>query len=608
MAHLNAQIAAQTAKVEELLAMVRKILAITGSDGIDMEEISQKISQATDEAVRRALQKLEGLDVSSLLYRVDHADRILADILLLLDAKGMAPQADGILVENLDNPTHIDQTRIDVTSVVPGSSEIDVISDPEVGKEYILSDGVDSQEMVRVISVMRGGNTIRAKLEAPVKEAYRNGKGVLTRSTALISGGGAYIGGGEENSVLTPNIVDWQGEVISSGATSASAAFNTATKENYDISGAAMFMMGGVSLAQFVGLSMMHPEQGIDGWRYVDHEGNLLPELNALLGDGKKQERFAWFDSWGLTSPQSLVTEIIDGQHMVRFNKGYAKSWTGKPGSHAAGKFCIGASSGPVEEDLISHPAFRNYIERVPIDCFWMGKYLGSYDEGKDALKSVPEGNIYQQGKDFRIYTQKCLNRNVAGVRGFHAKNYWEVAWINLLMFLKAGNGDTYRTFSYSQFRELMTEVPSGFNVLGLEYWLKYSNGWADGLRTVGSNGDMIRMKIFDPTLRREFLEFEVPQNNNMNNFPKSMLQGPMVGGLSQYDLGLLMWGRDFSCEGSGYSLNSLSETVMRNRFCAGGNDLYCWLPDNFSTYVYMSVTNGGGGLPPVTRIAKYPQ
>ena len=155
MAHLNAQIAAQTAKVEELLAMVRKILAITGSDGIDMEEISQRIVKATDEAVRLALQRLEGLDVSSLLYRVDHADRILADILLLLDAKGMAPQADGIVVENLDNPTHIDQTRIDVTSVVPGSSEIDVASEPEVGKEYILSDGVDSQEMVRVISIMR---------------------------------------------------------------------------------------------------------------------------------------------------------------------------------------------------------------------------------------------------------------------------------------------------------------------------------------------------------------------------------------------------------------------------------------------------------------------
>ena len=43
MAHLNAQIAAQTAKVEELLATVRKILAIAGSDGIDMEEISQRI-------------------------------------------------------------------------------------------------------------------------------------------------------------------------------------------------------------------------------------------------------------------------------------------------------------------------------------------------------------------------------------------------------------------------------------------------------------------------------------------------------------------------------------------------------------------------------------
>ena len=54
MAHLNAQIAAQTAKVEELLATVRKILTIAGSDGIDMEEIAQKISQTTDEAVRRA--------------------------------------------------------------------------------------------------------------------------------------------------------------------------------------------------------------------------------------------------------------------------------------------------------------------------------------------------------------------------------------------------------------------------------------------------------------------------------------------------------------------------------------------------------------------------
>lgn len=537
MAHLNAQIAAQTAKVEELLATVRKILAIAGSDGIDMEEISQRIVKATDEAVRLALQRLEGLDVSSLLYRVDHADRILADILLLLDAKGMAPQADGIVVENLDNPTHIDQTRIDVTSVVPGSSEIDVASEPEVGKEYILSDGVDSQEMVRVISIMRGGSTIRAKLEAPVKEAYRNGKGVLTRSTALISGGRAYIGGGEKNSVLTPNIVDWQGEVISGGATSASAAFNTATKESYDISGAAMFMTGGVSLAQFVGLAMMHPEQGVDGWRYIDYEGNLIPELNALLGEGKNQERFAWFDQWPLTSPENIVTETIDGQEMTRFNKGCAKSWTGKSGSAAAGKFCIGAGLGDTGQECPCHPAFYDYYTGRSIDHFYLGKYEGFDDGGMVGSQSGRNVLVNISPNDFRA---KCESRNSAGISGFHAMNFYEHIWHSLLCFIKGGNGDLQKVFGSGirgSAKPTGTNEDGALTVLGLNS--PWGNVWefADGLEA----GADSKLKIWVPGAAKVFgsMGFCLQNSNTINTIKTGT--SPTLG---NRDMGILMLGK----------------------------------------------------------------
>lgn len=534
MAHLNAQIAAQTAKVEELLATVRKILAIAGSDGIDMEEISQRIVKATDEAVRLALQRLEGLDVSSLLYRVDHADRILADILLLLDAKGMAPQADGIVVENLDNPTHIDQTRIDVTSVVPGSSEIDVASEPEVGKEYILSDGVDSQEMVRVISIMRGGSTIRAKLEAPVKEAYRNGKGVLTRSTALISGGRAYIGGGEKNSVLTPNIVDWQGEVISGGATSASAAFNTATKENYDISGAAMFMTDGVSLAQFVGLAMMHPEQGVDGWRYIDYEGNLLPELNVLLGESKKQERFAWFDQWPLTSPANIVTETIDGQEMTRFDKGCAKSWMGKSGSAAAGKFCIGVGVGDMGQECPRHPAFYDYRTGLPIDHFYLGKYEGFDDGGMVGSQSGRNVLVNISPNDFRA---KCESRNSAGISGFHAMNFYEHRWHSLLCFIKGGNGNLQKIFG-SGFKSGVK--PAGANEDGALTVLGLNSPWgnvlefADGLEVDAD----YKLKIWIPGTAKAFGNMGFALSSHK---PIKTIKTGTSPALGNRDMGILM-------------------------------------------------------------------
>ena len=539
MAHLNAQIAAQTAKVEELLAMVRKILAITGSDGIDMEEISQRIVKATDEAVRLALQHLEGLDVSSLLYRADHADRILADILLLLDAKGMAPQADGIVVENLDNPTHIDQTRIDVTSVVPGSSEIDVASEPEVGKEYILSDGVDSQEMVRVISIMRGGSRIRAKLEAPVKEAYRNGKGVLTRSTALISGGRAYIGGGEKNSVLTPNIVDWQGEVISGGATSASAVFNTATKGLFDISGAAMFMTDGVSLAQFVGLAMMHPEQGVDGWRYIDYEGNLLPELNVLLGESKKQERFAWFDQWPLTSPANIVTETIDGQEMTRFDKGCAKSWMGKSGSAAAGKFCIGVGLGDMGQECPRHPAFYDYRTGLPIDHFYLGKYEGFDDGGMVGSQSGRNVLVNISPNDFRA---KCESRNSAGISGFHAMNFYEHIWHSLLCFIKGGNGDLQKVFGpgiEGSVKPTGANEDGALTVLGLNS--PWGNVWefADGLEVDADS----KLKIWVPGTAKAFGNMGF----NMRGFEniKAIKTGTSPA-LGNRDMGILMLVEEF--------------------------------------------------------------
>ena len=212
MAQLNAQIAAQTAKVEELLATVRKILVIAGSDGIDMEEIAQKISQTTDEAVRRALQKLEGLDVASLTNSVERLQDLIAQILLELEVQNIYPGHKYWLIEDFRVPDQIDLFKCNVNSVVAGDDSLDceTLSGILPGSHYTLTDGINS-EMVCVKSMSDANGIRRIMLTTPVKKTYRVTSCHLLRASAQIENGRAVGPAGIKSFSWTPGIV-WKGQ------------------------------------------------------------------------------------------------------------------------------------------------------------------------------------------------------------------------------------------------------------------------------------------------------------------------------------------------------------------------------------------------------------
>lgn len=212
MAQLNAQIAAQTAKVEELLATVRKILAIAGSDGIDMEEIAQKISQTTDEAVRRALQKLEGLDVASLTNSVERLQDLIAQILLELEVQNIYPGHKYWLIEDFRVPDQIDLFKCNVSSVVAGDDSLDceTLSGILPGSHYTLTDGINS-EMVCVRSISDANGIRRIMLTAPVKKTYRVKSSRLLRASAQIENGQAVGRSVLQTLSWSPALV-WKGQ------------------------------------------------------------------------------------------------------------------------------------------------------------------------------------------------------------------------------------------------------------------------------------------------------------------------------------------------------------------------------------------------------------
>ena len=95
----------------------------------------------------------------------------------------------------------------------------------------------------------------------------------------------------------------------------------------------------------FVGVCMMNPGLGRNGWERIDVNGNTLTMADP-------NTYFASHDLFATTE------EIIDGQVMVKFKKGYAHSWTGVAGSDSAGKLCLGVASRPVNPSWLVHPAF----------------------------------------------------------------------------------------------------------------------------------------------------------------------------------------------------------------------------------------------------------
>ena len=205
----------------------------------------------------------------------------------------------------------------------------------------------------------------------------------------------------------------------------------------------------------FVGICMMNPGLGVDGWVRINKDGNTITMTDPEI----------YFASHRL---YDTTEEIIDGQVMVKFKKGYAHSWTGVAGSNSAGKLCLGVSSRPINSSWQVHPAFYNYDTGAEIEQFWMGKYEGSLNGNK--LESL-NGKTVKNNSTADAVDTWINNRNTGGVTGFHCLTFYETAWLDLLNIIKECTGNLKAKLGYGTPNTTALSGSSAINVLKVSGW-----------------------------------------------------------------------------------------------------------------------------------------
>lgn len=205
----------------------------------------------------------------------------------------------------------------------------------------------------------------------------------------------------------------------------------------------------------FVGICMMNPGLGVDGWVRINKYGNTITMADPNT----------YFASHKLFA---TTEEIIDGQVMVKFKKGYAHSWTGVGGSDSAGKLCLGVSSKPINSSWQVHPAFYNYNTGAEIEQFWMGKYEGSLNGTK--LESL-NGKTVKNNSTADNFDTWINNRNTGGVTGFHCLTFYESAWLDLLNIIKECTGNLKAKLGYGVADITALSGSSAINVLKVSGW-----------------------------------------------------------------------------------------------------------------------------------------
>ena len=205
----------------------------------------------------------------------------------------------------------------------------------------------------------------------------------------------------------------------------------------------------------FVGICMMNPGLGVDGWVRINKDGNTITMTDPEI----------YFASHQL---YDTTEEIIDGQVMVKFKKGYAHSWTGVAGSDSAGKLCLGVSSRPINSSWLVHPAFYNYNTGAEIEQFWMGKYEGSLNGTK--LESL-NGKTVKDKSTVDAVDTWINNRNTGGVTGFHCLTFYETAWLDLLNIIKECTGNLQAKLGYGTANTTALSGSSAINVLKVSGW-----------------------------------------------------------------------------------------------------------------------------------------
>ena len=218
----------------------------------------------------------------------------------------------------------------------------------------------------------------------------------------------------------------------------------------------------------FVGICMMNPGLGVDGWVRINQNGNTITMTDPEI----------YFASHQL---YNTTEEIIDGQVMVKFKKGYAHSWTGVAGSDSAGKLCLGVSSKPINSSWQVHPAFYNYNTGAEIEQFWMGKYEGSLNGTK--LESLNGKTVKNSCTAVEVDTW-INNRNTGGVTGFHCLTFYEAVWLDLLNIIKECTGNLKAKLGYGTANYTALSGSSAINVLKVSGWRDNYHTYIIGLLT----------------------------------------------------------------------------------------------------------------------------
>ena len=418
------------------------------------------------------IQRLAALDVTREAQKIEHLERVVAALMLELDAQNMYPDADAIFVENFDNPDQIDLAEVRVSSVVSADDSIDVESADNivVGAYYTLTDG-ENMELVQVKAVHNAETTHRVILESNVTRQYAAGRTKLYRSSVAIYDGKCYGGGNTKVDKWEPNVT-WQGESTSREVSTSisfadSAAFETdgVTLEN------GVLTLG----SEVVGLAQIAAGNTSGRWAHIDANGDDLASVD-----------FNTIYPWA-----GMEEATIDGQTMIRIPRFYFKRGTAPQGSPYEGKPCLWISDRP-RAGFHIHPAFMYRGEEKP--CFYIGAYEASADGTKAASKKNTSPLV---SINTPTMITRCTNRNTTqtgDTAGWHLENIYEVGAVNMLLLVELATTDSQGAIGSGNVNSSAAVKSGTTNAAyrGIHEW--WGNVWeiVDGLKGDGSSKALI--------------------------------------------------------------------------------------------------------------------
>lgn len=243
---------------------------------VRLEELARRLDEATpdSEDYNAILREIRSLDLSAVRQQVAHLERLNANLYLVIQMAGLDPDGyDGMIAEPLDGGAKdIDQTVVEVVSVVSGDDSIDVSDSTNliVGAHYQLTDGENIEE-VQVKRINSSGNIKRVVLYDNVRNQYKDGRARLYRSSVAIYNGRAYGGG-------TKSTDEWAPAETFGGALTPQPLNVGVDMTNTALTTQGTVIEGGTMIlgSPVVGVALVAEGGGNGTWAQVNEEGDAL--------------------------------------------------------------------------------------------------------------------------------------------------------------------------------------------------------------------------------------------------------------------------------------------------------------------------------------------